>query len=124
MLTHDQAVALFERRRQAWLAEDVDAYLALWASDMTFTSPVHVDGLRGRAAFAELVRRSLAAVRPLRFEIEHVAVAGSVVLAEWSIAVERRTDGREVAWSGRSACEMRDGLITSWREYWDPRRLT
>ena len=123
MLTLDEAVALFERRRQAWLAEDLDAYLALWDPETTFASPVHPEPLRGRAAFAALVRNSLAVARPVRFEIAHVAVTGSAVLAEWAIAIERRSDGRQIAWRGMSTCEIRDGLITSWREYWDPRDL-
>ena len=40
-MTRDEALDLFERRRQAWLREDFDGYLALWAGDMTFQSPVH-----------------------------------------------------------------------------------
>ena len=64
MLTRDQALELFEQRRQAWLAEDVEAYLALWTDDMSFESPVHREPL-DRAAFAELVRHSFAFSRPL-----------------------------------------------------------
>ena len=120
MPTREEALALFERRRRAWLAEDVDAYLALWADDMTFQSPVHAEPLRGRAAFAELVRRSYATARPVRFDFTHVAVAGDVVLAEWRIAVETRDGGRRVEWSGMSVAEVRGGLIHAWREYWDP----
>jgi len=120
MLTRDEALALFDRRRQAWLREDLDGYLALWAADMTFASPVHAEPLRGRDAFAQLVRRSTAASRPVTFEIHHLAVAGDMVLAEWSIAVERRDDGRRIAWRGMSSCEIRGGLITVWREYWNP----
>jgi hypothetical protein len=60
MPSHEEAVALFDRRRDAWLREDLDGYLGLWAEDMTFQSPAHAEPLRGRAAFGELVRRSLA----------------------------------------------------------------
>jgi limonene-1,2-epoxide hydrolase len=119
MLTREEALALFDRRRQAWLAEDVDAYLALWTDDMRFESPVHVEPL-GHAAFAELVRRSFASSRPLEFEFTHVAVIGDVVLAEFRIAVERREGGRRIAWWGMSVCEMQDGRIRRWREYWNP----
>src|SRR5713101_1072032 len=107
MLSHDEAVALFERRRDAWLREDVDAYLALWAEDMSFQSPVHESPLRGRAAFGELVRRSLAFSRPVAFEFTH-------------IAVERRDGGRSIEWWGMSVAEIRDALIHTWREYWNP----
>jgi len=123
MLTHDTAIALFEKRRAAWLREDLDAYLALWADDMTFQSPVHAEPLRGRDAFAELVRQSAQLTRPLRFDFEHVAVHGQLVLAEWRIAIERRDDGRRLEWHGMSIAEIRDDLIVMWREYWNPMAL-
>jgi uncharacterized protein (TIGR02246 family) len=87
MLTREAAAALFERRRQAWLREDLEGYLALWSEDMTFASPVHAEPLRGRRAFADLVRQSLAMSRPLRFTVEHLAVSEDIVLAEWEITI-------------------------------------
>jgi uncharacterized protein len=119
MPTYDEALALFEKRRQAWLREDTDAYLALWAEDMTFQSPVHGEPL-GRAAFADLIRQSAAFSRPLRFDFDHIAVRGPMVLAEWTIAIERRDSGKRIEWRGMSVAEIRDGLIVTWREYWNP----
>src|SRR5437762_14138485 len=46
MLSHEDAWALFERRRRAWLDEDLPGYLALWTEDMTFQSPMHAEPLR------------------------------------------------------------------------------
>jgi limonene-1,2-epoxide hydrolase len=123
MLTREEAVALFERRRDAWLREDMDAYLALWSEDMTFRSPVHREPLRGREAFAALVRQSAGFGKPVRFDFHRIAVDGAVVLAEWTIAVEQRADGRRREWDGMSACEVRDGRIVWWREYWNPADL-
>src|SRR5881296_4373588 len=120
MLSHEDALALFERRRRAWLDEDLNGYLALWTEDMTFQSPLHAEPLRGRAAFADLVRQAFAFARPLAFDFTHVAVAGDVVLAEWRIAVERRAGGRRVEWWGMSVAEMQGGRIRRWREYWNP----
>jgi ketosteroid isomerase-like protein len=118
-MTGEEAVALFDRRRRAWLAEDVEGYLALWAPDMRFQSPLHLEPL-DHAGFAELVRRAFATSRPISFEVTQLAVAGDVVLAEWRIVVERREGGRRVEWWGMSVCEMRDGRIHTWREYWNP----
>src|SRR6058998_2137605 len=120
MPTREEATRLFEQRRDAWLREDLDAYLALWAEDMTFQSPVHAEPLRGRAAFADLVRQSLAIARPIAFDFTHIAVVRDVVLAEWRIAVERRDGGRRIEWWGMSVAEVQDGLIRRWREYWNP----
>jgi limonene-1,2-epoxide hydrolase len=120
MVTRTEALALFAARRDAWLRGDLDAYLALWAEDMTFQSPMHAEPLRGRAAFADLVRQSLAVARPVAFDFEHIAVVRDVVLAEWRIAIERRDGGRRVEWWGMSVAEVQDGLIRRWREYWNP----
>ncbi len=122
-LTHEEAVRLFERRRDAWLAGDLDGYLALFAPGLIFESPVHPEPLRGRDAFADLVRRSADALEPRAFEISHLAVTGDVVLAEWRIAARHRASGRQVEWSGMSVCRIRDGRIESWREYWNPADL-
>src|SRR5437867_11040439 len=110
-MTLDEALTLFEKRRQAWLREDLDGYLALFAEDMTFQSPVHAEPLRGRAAFGDLVRQSLGFSRPVYFNFDHIAVHGSMVLAEWNIAIERRDTARRIEWRGMSVAEIRDGLI-------------
>ena len=120
MPTRQEATLLFERRRDAWLRGDLDAYLALWAEDMTFQSPLHAEPLRGRAAFADLVRRSFVFSRPLAFDFTHIAVAGDMVLAEWRIAVEHRDGGRRIEWWGMSVAEVQGGRIRRWREYWNP----
>jgi ketosteroid isomerase-like protein len=122
-LSPQSARALCEKRRDAWLRQDLEAYMALWADDMTFQSPVHAEPLRGRAAFAELVRQSFAFSRPVRFEFVHIAVSGCMVLAEWEIALERRDTGKPMQWRGMSVAEIRNGLICMWREYWNPAAL-
>jgi ketosteroid isomerase-like protein len=76
--------------------------------------------LRGRDAFAELVRKSAAAIEPCAFEFANLAVDGDVVLAEWRIAARHRASGTPIEWWGMSVCRIRDGLIESWREYWNP----
>ncbi len=122
-MTLAEADALFARRRDAWLREDLDAYLECWADDMTFVSPVHQEPVRGRAAYAALIRASAEAVRPLRFDVAHLAVREGVVLAEWEIEAEHRASARRLRWRGMSVAGYRDGLIVWWREYWNPAAL-
>jgi ketosteroid isomerase-like protein len=117
-LTVDEAAAVFERRRQAWLAVDVDGYLACFADDLEITVPGREEPIRGIEAYGRLVRASFAWARPRSFEFHHLAVAGDdVVLAEWTISTEKAT------WRGMSACALADGRIRWWREYWDPAQL-
>lgn len=119
----DDIVALFDRRRAAWLAEDLEAYLDCFADDLELTVPGR-DVVRGRAAYEAVVVRSTAWARPARFDLHHLAVTpGGEVLAEWTIAVERRDTGAEVTWRGMSACSLDGERIRHWREYWDPAAL-
>lgn len=123
MLTHAEAAALFDRRRLAWLRGDLECYLACWAEDMSFASPLHDPPLVGRDAYADLVRRSTARVQPLAFDVRHLAVHEAFVLAEWSIRVADRRTGLEAAWDGMSRARYRGGRIVEWREYWNPADL-
>src|SRR5687767_4288829 len=103
------AVACFDRRRTAWLARDIEAYLDCWVDDLVLETPGRV--LRGRAEYRKLLERSLAWAEPREFVFHHLAVDGDVVLADWTISVARRSDGLVVEWRGMSAAELRDGQI-------------
>jgi uncharacterized protein (TIGR02246 family) len=115
----EQAVALFERRRDAWLAEDLDAYLACFTDDVVVQTPGR-EPVRGMSDYAALVRRSLATLRPTTFDFHELAVDGATVLAEWTITLTLRGDGRTIAYRGMSSCELRGDRIARWREYYDP----
>jgi len=123
MLTYAEATALFDRRRRAWLAEDEPAYLECWTEDMRFASPMHHPPLVGRVAYAALVRRSAASVRPVAFDVHHLAVVGLFVLAEWTIRVVDRGSGAEISWDGMSRARYEQDRIAEWREYWNPADL-
>jgi uncharacterized protein (TIGR02246 family) len=118
-----EARALFERRRAAWLAEDTAAYLALFADDLVMEVPGRAEPIRGKAAYARLVERSAARLRPVAWEFHRLAVDGDHVLSEWTIAGEERQGGRPLRWRGMAICRIEGGLIREWREYWDPASL-
>ena len=113
----EDARAAFERRRSAWLAEDVDGYLDCWVDDLVLETPGQV--IRGRDEYRRMLERSLAWARPRDFVFHHLAVDDDIVLADWTISVERRADGVPVVWRGMSAAELRDGRIVWWREYYE-----
>ena len=82
--------------------------------------PGRAEPVRGIDPYRKLVTQSFEWARPSSFDFHHLAVTGDVVLAEWTISVKRRDNGARVAWRGMSVCEIRDGRIAWWREYWDP----
>lgn len=117
MLSRAEAVECFDRRRAAWLAGDIEAYLDCWVDELVLETPGRV--IRGRADYRRMLERALAWARPSDFVFHHLAVDGDVVLADWTISVERRADAVPVVWRGMSAAELHDGRIVWWREYYE-----
>ena len=116
-ITVDEARAVFARRIAAWLAEDVDAYVACWHDDMRIEMPTGV--IEGAARYRKLVAGSFAWAEPVSFDVHHLAVDGpnDIVFADWTIRARRREDDVLVEWRGLSVCELRDGRISWWREH-------
>jgi ketosteroid isomerase-like protein len=123
-LTIERAQELFDRRRDAWLAQDVEAYLDLFAPGLEITMPGRDEPVRGIEPYTDIVRRSFAWAAPEAFTFHALAVAGDAVLAEWTISVRRREDDARFEWHGMSIARIDDdGRIGRWREYWDPREV-
>jgi hypothetical protein len=118
-MDHAEAAGLLERRRDAWLREDVDAYLRMFSDDFTF-SVNGVELVEGRLALENAVRRSYLRFRPLTWEFHDIAVHGANVLSEWTVAIEERATGTRRVVRAMSICEIRDGLTTWQREYRAP----
>jgi ketosteroid isomerase-like protein len=119
----DDARAVFDKRRAAWLAEDVDAYLDCFADDVVLETPNRT--VHGRAEYEPMTRMSFQWAKPKSFDFHYITVGDdNVVMCDWTITVERRSDGGEITWRGMNVCELRDGQIKWWREYYqDPEGL-
>jgi hypothetical protein len=113
----EEARTVFARRVDAWLAEDVDAYVACWHDDMRIEMPTGV--IEGVEKYRKLVVGSFAWAAPVSFVVHHLAFDDSsgVVFADWTIRARRRADDVTVEWRGLSVCELRDGRIAWWREH-------
>jgi hypothetical protein len=118
-MDHAEAVALVEKRRDAWLGEDVDGYLNLFADDFAFFVN-GVERIRGRLALENAVRRSYLRFRPISWEFHDIAVHGSNVMTEWTVVMEGRTTGTTRGFRAMSICEICDGLAIWQREYRAP----
>jgi hypothetical protein len=72
-----------------------------------------------------MTRMSYQWAKPVSFDFHHLAVGDDdVVMCDWTITVQRREDGGEVTWRGMNVCQLQDGVIKWWREYYqDPEAL-
>ena len=116
-LTVVEARAVFTRRVDAWLAQDVDAYVACWHDDMRIEMPSGT--IEGVAKYRRLVDASFAWAAPVSFDVHRLAIDPdeSVVFADWTIRARRHEDDVVVEWRGLSVCELRDHRIVWWREH-------
>jgi limonene-1,2-epoxide hydrolase len=121
-LTRGEAMKIFERRREAWLANDAETYMSLWVDDMVIDLPGR-ETIRGKDAYAKVIDRSMQHMRPISWVFHHLAVDGDRVMAEWTIEGEFISKSKQVRWRGMSICRMERGLICEWREYWNPNDL-
>jgi ketosteroid isomerase-like protein len=118
-ITLAEARTLFDRRRAAWLAEDLEAYVDCFSEDVVLDVPGRT--VHGRAEYEPMARSSFGWAKPRDFAFHHLAVDDDdVVMADWTITVERRSDGSVVSWRGMSVCGIGDdGRIAWWREYYE-----
>ena len=115
-MDRSEAVAHVEQLCDAWLREDVDGYLRLFADDFVFC----VNGVeltRGRLALENAVRRSYLRLRPVSWEFHSIAVDGDTVLAEWTVETEERTTGSRRVTRAMSICQIQSGRTIWQREY-------
>src|SRR6476619_7266315 len=110
---------MFMRRVDAWLAADLDTYMACWADDMVIELPSGL--IEGKKKYRKLVAAGFAWAEPVSFVVHHLAFEAGpnadVALADWTIRARRRGDGVLVEWRGLSVCRLDDGKITWWREH-------
>jgi len=114
----DALRAAFMRRVDAWLAADLDAYMACWTDDMVIELPSGV--IEGAARYRKLVAAGFAWAVPASFDVHHLAFVTSepVALADWTIRARRREDDVTIEWRGLSVCRFADGgRISWWREH-------
>jgi limonene-1,2-epoxide hydrolase len=114
-MDHTEAQALMEKRREAWLGQDLDTYLSLFSEDFFFSNGVEES--RGRTSWEQMVRRNYERFAPMDWEIHQMAVDGASILAEWTATIEPAGTDARVSVRGMSISETRDGVFTSHREY-------
>ncbi|WP_406139987.1 nuclear transport factor 2 family protein [Streptomyces sp. NBC_01089] len=126
MATDTAPADLFRRSLQLMLDKDMDGWTGLWDDDGVFEFPFAPDGwperLEGRAAIADYIRGYPDHIDLHDFpsvEIHRTTVPETIV-------VEMRGVGRVVGTGSPfdmtyiAVVTVRDGLITHYRDYWNP----
>ncbi len=100
----------------AWSRLDLDELLGYFAPGAVYHN-IPVDPVEGHDAIRTLIEGFTTGIDRVEFEIRHAAAVGDVVLTE---RIDRFfAPGREVTLPVMGAFEVRDGLITAWRDYFD-----
>jgi taurine dehydrogenase small subunit len=101
--------AFIDRYDRAWNEQDVEAIVAMHASDMVFEN--HTRGVVAEGqAVRELLESTFAAQPDLRFRGRRSYVGDDFVVSEWT-ATATDDEGRTIEWDGIDVFPVRDGLI-------------
>ena len=118
--TAGEPMAVAQAILEAWDIRDFDAVLSLFAEDGVLHSMM-IEPIVGRASIAARLSRLGAAKHKTRLRIRHIGVVDGLVFVE-------RID--EITLNGRQSdvpvvgvFEIDNGLVKSWREYYDRRQL-
>ena len=102
-------------------AHDGERAAAFFAEDGRFEA-VSV-GLRvsGRSAIADMLGPgSDGFSKDDQLEVESVVSDGEVFAVQWHSRGTRNSDGEKYDYRGASVGRLRDGLVTTWTDYFDP----
>jgi limonene-1,2-epoxide hydrolase len=100
----------------AWERLDLDELLGYFADDAVYHN-IPVDPVVGTEAIRAMMTMFTTGVDRIEFRVTHLAARDHVVLTE-------RVDvftlpGKQITLPVMGTFEVRDGLITAWRDYFD-----
>jgi limonene-1,2-epoxide hydrolase len=102
-----------------WNNNRIDEALAMLSEDVLYDNVPFPD-IAGRGEVAKFHRGfGIGTDFLLDWKITHIAAAGNVVLNE-RIDVFRHRNGGEISLPVMGTITVEDGLITVWRDYFDP----
>jgi len=109
---------LIELHARAFAANDWDAVSAHWHPEAELVSP---GGTWPVSALPAIMVDLEAHYSDIEITVTNVFASadGGHIALEWTYASTRRSDGERSAVPDAIIVELRDGLIYSWREYFD-----
>jgi steroid delta-isomerase-like uncharacterized protein len=125
MMTHDEAIQVFEHQQVCWNNRDADALANAHAPDGTIISPIFRT-VQGRADILASYRTLFATFPDWQYVGQRLLVDGSLVAQEFLVHATHsgefmglRGTGRKFDIEGVRLMEMRGGLILTERRYYD-----
>jgi predicted ester cyclase len=111
-----------------WVQEFLDAVLAGEGDKCaaSFAEDGYLDdvGLSyradGRDAIAQFLSLMSASGPDARFEIENVVSDGEHFAVQWRLTGTQQSTSKNSSRRGASLGQLRDGLLVSWSDYWNP----
>lgn len=110
--------ALVARLVGGWESRDAGAIAACLAKDAVWHNMPHPP-ITGRDAIERAIGRFLAGIDSVVFEILNEGAIGPGLYVNERVDRFRMADGRQIDLPVMGIFEMRDGLVQSWRDYFD-----
>ena len=116
-MNRQEANALVQRQAHAWEQADPDAVIAEFSPDGILISPG--GQWRGHEALRKGIGSFFAESSDIEITITRVLVDGDQGAVEWTWSETKKSTGRRHTVDDAIIFTVRNGKITSWREYFD-----
>lgn len=119
-MTHPSAAEVVTAMCAAWATRDADQIAAFFHEDAIYHN-IPMDPLHGRDTIREFIAGFIARPTSVEFETVHQVADGNLVFNE---RIDRfiSPSGSETALPVAGVFVVDEGLITQWRDYFDPRQ--
>ena len=114
----DATAALLERQARAWIEGDFSIAAADWHAQGVLTAPGNRVPRDALAATVAAFHRDYGDLE-VTITSAFTSPDGQQLALEWLWSVTRRADGARSTTPDAIIVDLRDGLIVSWREYFD-----
>ncbi|MEV0473286.1 nuclear transport factor 2 family protein [Streptomyces prunicolor] len=126
MSSTPSAVDLLRRTLDTFLAKDMKAWTDLCADDVVAEFPFAPEGsparIEGREALYDYLRGypDLIDIREIPSVRVYPTADENVAIAEWTVVGSVVSNGNPYNMSYATFVTFRDGLVVTYREYWNP----
>jgi len=124
MVTDKIAQRILKTYKEAWVEQDIDKILSIFAEDGTYHERVFEKPFRGHKQIAGYWKRKVCEEQSkIKFKLLNYYICGEVIIAEWDATFYSNIKHAKIRMKEVGIFEIKRNKIKSLREYWQSKKL-
>ena len=119
MVSHERAQELLETYGKAWVEQDIELVLTLFAPEAQYWERAFAEPYIGHEGIAQYWQEKVVEEQSeIEFSVTSIIVAGDTIIAEWDASVNSNVQHKRIHLRSIAVIDTKNGLITRLREWW------